>query len=59
MLAGPQWPRLYPAALASEVGARASGSGEVGRAAPGFLRLASNLAASLGEMGSWVKVQPV
>ena len=54
LLAGPQWPQLYPAAIRSEVDARARG--ECSRSMEGFLRMAGNMVASVGEMGSWLKV---
>lgn len=54
LLQGPQWPRLYPTAVASEVQARENG--ECSRSMEGFLRMSSNMISSLGEMNSWLSV---
>jgi len=53
-LSGPQWPRLYPCAIESEYLAREQG--KCSRTMEGFLRMSSNMVASLGEMGSWFNV---
>jgi len=53
-LLGPQWPRLYPSAVASEYDARKRG--ECSRTMEGFMRMSGNMFASLGEMGSWLRV---
>lgn len=53
-LVGPQWPRLYPSPIQSEVEARARG--ECSRSWEGFLRMSGNMLASIGEMGSWLDV---
>ena len=53
-LVGPQWPRLYPAADAAEYEARRRG--ECSRTMEGFMRMSGNMLASVGEMGSWLKV---
>jgi len=53
-LVGPQWPRLYPSAVASEYDARKRG--ECSRTMEGFKRMSGNMLASVGEMGSWLKV---
>lgn len=54
VLCGPQWPRLYPTAVASEVAARKRG--DCSRSMEGFLRMSGNMLSSIGEMGSWVNV---
>jgi len=53
-LEGPQWPRLYPSAVSSEYEARKRG--ECSRTMEGFMRMSGNMLASVGEMGSWLKV---
>lgn len=53
-LQGPQWPRLYPSADPDEYQARKNG--ECSRTMEGFLRMSGNMLASMGEMGSWLKV---
>jgi hypothetical protein len=53
-LVGPQWPRLYPRADASEYEARKRG--ECSRTFEGFVRMSSGMLASVGEMGSWLRV---
>ena len=78
---GPQWPRLYPSAVASEYEARKRGEcsrtlevrGGLVHLPPaawltprlrlaclqpvqGFKRMSGNMLASVGEMGSWLKV---
>lgn len=54
VLQGPQWPRLFPSAVQSEYEARKRG--ECSRTFEGFLRLGGGMLASLGEMGSFLKV---
>jgi len=54
ILEGPQWPRLYPYAVESEVQSRMRG--DCSRSLEGFLRMSSNMLASVGEMGSWFNV---
>uniref|UniRef100_A0A7S2B6C9 Phytanoyl-CoA dioxygenase n=1 Tax=Florenciella parvula TaxID=236787 RepID=A0A7S2B6C9_9STRA len=54
ILSGPQWPRLYPSAVPSEMQARANG--ECSRTMEGFLRMSGNMLASIGEMASWTNV---
>ena len=54
VLQGPQWPQIYPSAIPSEVAARQRG--ECSRSMEGFFRMAGNMVASVGEMGSWLKV---
>ena len=53
-LVGAQWPRLYPAADRDEYEARRRG--ECSRTMEGFKRMSGNMLASLGEMGSWLRV---
>jgi len=54
ILEGPQWPRLYPSTVASEVAAR--NAGKCSRTMEGFLRMSGNMVASIGEMASWTNV---
>lgn len=53
-LVGPFWPRLYPSAVSSELASRRNG--ECSRSMEGFLRMSGNMLASIGEMGSWLRV---